>query len=65
MQTDVTDSKSVTEMGKVLVERLGGDISILVNNAGVSTGNSLMEYVTEEDWDKVMDTNAKGTFLCS
>lgn len=65
VETDVTNSKSVAEMSKVCLERFGGDVSILVNNAGVSSGNALMEYVTEEDWDRVTDTNAKGTFLCS
>ena len=47
------------------VWRVCGSVSILVNNAGVSTGNAPMESVTEGDWDRVMDTNAKGTFLCS
>ncbi len=65
VQADVSDSKSVEEMTKACLERFEGVVSILVNNAGVSKGNALMEYVTEEDWDGVMDTNAKGTFLCS
>jgi NAD(P)-dependent dehydrogenase (short-subunit alcohol dehydrogenase family) len=64
VQADVSDSKSVDEMSRVCLEELGS-VSILVNNAGVSTGNAPMERVAEEDWDKVMDTNAKGTFLCS
>ena len=64
VQADVSDSKSVGEMAKACLEELGS-ISILVNDAGVATGNAPMERVTEEDWDKVMDTNAKGTFLCS
>jgi meso-butanediol dehydrogenase/(S,S)-butanediol dehydrogenase/diacetyl reductase len=64
VQADVSDSKSVEEMSKVCLEELGS-ISILVNDAGVSTGNAPMERVAEEDWDKFMDTNAKGTFLCS
>lgn len=64
VKADVCSSSSVDEMTKVCMEGLGG-ISILVNNAGVSTGNAPLERVTEGDWDKVMDTNAKGTFLCS
>ena len=62
---DVRDSKSVAEMTSVCLNRFGTSVSILVNNAGVSMGNATMEYVREDDWDKVMDTNAKGTFLCS
>jgi NAD(P)-dependent dehydrogenase (short-subunit alcohol dehydrogenase family) len=65
VQADISDSKSVAEMSKICAENFGGTISILVNNAGVSTGNAPMEYVTEEDWDKVFNTNTKGTFLCS
>jgi NAD(P)-dependent dehydrogenase (short-subunit alcohol dehydrogenase family) len=64
VKADVSSSSSVEAMTKVCIEELGG-ISILVNNAGVSTGNAPLESVTEGDWDKVMGTNAKGTFLCS
>lgn len=65
VQTDVTNSKSVTAMYKTCLEKFEGLVSILVNNAGLSTGNAPIEYVTEENWDKVMNTSAKGTFLCS
>ena len=64
MQADVADARSVEEMSRVCLESLGS-VSILVNNPGVSTGNAPMESVTEGDWDRVMDTNAEGTFLCS
>jgi meso-butanediol dehydrogenase/(S,S)-butanediol dehydrogenase/diacetyl reductase len=63
IRADVASSSSVEDMATACLEKLGS-ISVLVNNAGVSTGNAMMERVTEEDWDKVMDTNAKGTFLC-
>jgi 3-oxoacyl-[acyl-carrier protein] reductase len=65
VRADVQDSKSVVEMVKTCLDRFGGSVSILVNNAGISKGNATMEYVSEDDWDEVMDTNAKGTFLCS
>lgn len=65
VRADVRDSKSVAEMTSVCLDKFGGSVSILVNNAGVSMGNAMMEYVSEDDWDAVMDTNAKGTFLCS
>jgi NAD(P)-dependent dehydrogenase (short-subunit alcohol dehydrogenase family) len=41
-----------------------GRIDILVNNAGIVTRKLFLEH-TEEDWDRVMNTNAKGVFLCS
>jgi NAD(P)-dependent dehydrogenase (short-subunit alcohol dehydrogenase family) len=36
----------------------------LINVAGITTWNDPLE-ITEEEWDRVMDVNAKGTFLCS
>ena len=39
-----------------------GDIHVLVNNAGVVIGGRA-DNTLEEDWDKMMDVNAKGTFL--
>lgn len=41
-----------------------GDIDVLVNNAGIVVGGDFLE-ITEEDFDKVMRVNLKGTFLCS
>jgi NAD(P)-dependent dehydrogenase (short-subunit alcohol dehydrogenase family) len=38
--------------------------SILVNNAGVQTWKPLLE-LEESEWDRVLNTNLKGTFLCS
>lgn len=39
-------------------------LDILVNNAGVQTWKSLLE-LEEAEWDRVLDTNLKGTFLCT
>jgi 3-oxoacyl-[acyl-carrier protein] reductase len=41
-----------------------GRLDILVNNAGVQTWKALLD-LTESDWDHVLDTNLKGTFLCT
>lgn len=48
------------------VERRFGRLDLLVNNAGVhqyEAGNVV--ETTEEEYDRVMDTNVKGIFLCS
>jgi NAD(P)-dependent dehydrogenase (short-subunit alcohol dehydrogenase family) len=39
-------------------------IDILVNNAGVQTWKALLE-LEETEWDRVLDTNLKGCFLCT
>jgi NAD(P)-dependent dehydrogenase (short-subunit alcohol dehydrogenase family) len=41
-----------------------GRLDILVNNAGVQTWKPLLE-LEESDWDRVIQTNLKGTFLCT
>jgi 3-oxoacyl-[acyl-carrier protein] reductase len=61
VQADVSEAKQVSEMIEK-VERELGDISILVNNAGVSIRRKI-EEVTEEDFDYMIKTNLKSTFL--
>jgi NAD(P)-dependent dehydrogenase (short-subunit alcohol dehydrogenase family) len=46
------------------VERDWGSVDIVVNNAGISQ-NVPLALMEEEDWDRVMDVNVKGTFLTS
>ena len=41
-----------------------GDLSILVNNAGI-TRDQLIMMMPESDWDAVINTNLKSTFNCS
>lgn len=46
-----------------LTEGRYGKLNILVNNAGISIGTRGLEDTTVEDWDRIMDINAKGVFL--
>lgn len=46
------------------VKNTYGKIDILVNNAGISSATPLSDY-TEEEYNKIIDTNIKGVFLCS
>ena len=62
-QADVRDAQQVASLVKSVNAALG-DISILVNNAGVGAFVAIHE-LREEDWDTVLDTNLKGVFLCS
>jgi NAD(P)-dependent dehydrogenase (short-subunit alcohol dehydrogenase family) len=58
---DVRDEVRVQEVVNSVVERFG-HIDVLVNCAGVAGGGPV-HMVSEEDWDRVMDINLKGTFL--
>ena len=61
LKADVADSASVREAVAAAETELG-PIAILVNNAGITIHKPLLEQ-TEEDWDKVVDTNLKGAWL--
>ena len=58
---DVSVSSQVEAFAKA-VDKDFGQIDILVNNAGFTRDN-LLFLLSETDWDAVMDTNLKGTFL--
>lgn len=62
-QADVSDTKQAEALVKFAVETFG-DLSILVNNAGI-TRDQLIMMMPEADWDAVIDTNLKSTFNCS
>ena len=61
MPTDVTVETAADELIERTVERFD-QIDVLVNNAGVSARGSI-EETSPDDWDRVMDINAKGVFL--
>ena len=63
VKADVSSSKDVSEMFNHVKEQLG-PVEILVNNAGI-TKDGLLIRMSEEDYDAVLDTNLKGTFLCT
>jgi len=58
---DVTDEGAWHDAVATAVERFGR-LDILVNNAGIARINNV-EDTTSEEWDLVMDINAKGVFL--
>ncbi len=60
---DVTNREHVHNVVLKIIETYQR-IDILVNNAG-TTARGTIESLTEDDWDKVMDTNVKSVFLMS
>ena len=63
IQTDVTKKEEVDKAFLQIAEQLGR-LDICVNNAGISIQKPA-ENMIEEDWDRIMDTNLKGVFLCA
>jgi len=60
---NVSDGKQVEALVERTVEELGR-VDILVTCAGIIRDNLLFK-MTDEDWDAVIDTHLKGTFLCA
>jgi 3-oxoacyl-[acyl-carrier protein] reductase len=63
VKCNVTKKAEIEEMVKKTIDKWGR-IDILVNNAGIYPFKSFLE-LTEEEWDKVIDINLKGYFLCA
>jgi NAD(P)-dependent dehydrogenase (short-subunit alcohol dehydrogenase family) len=62
--TDVTDPESVDALFKKTVERFGR-VDVLFNNAGTGAPPSPLEDVPFDQWQRVVNTNLTGVFLCT
>ena len=63
VKCDVTKKNEVDNMVKAAVKKWG-KVDILVNNAGICQFKPFLE-LTEEEWDRTIDINLKGYFLCA
>jgi NAD(P)-dependent dehydrogenase (short-subunit alcohol dehydrogenase family) len=63
LHMDVSDTSSINQAAQEILAKFG-KIDILINNAGIAQRKRI-EDVEERDWDRVMDINLKGVFLCS
>lgn len=62
VQADVSTAEGVKKLFEEAVSAFGR-VDILVNNAGITRDNLILR-LSEEDFDKVLDTNLKSAFLC-
>lgn len=63
VKCDVTKKAEVDQMVEAAVKEWG-KVDILVNNAGICQFKPFLE-LTEEEWDRTLDINLKGYFLCA
>lgn len=61
MQADITKQEQMGNLVKQAIETFG-TIDVLVNNAGITKDNLLMR-MSEEEFDRVIEVNLKGTYL--
>lgn len=61
---DVSVARDAERMVEAAIERFG-TLDILVNNAGVRASIVTILELSEEEWDRTFDIDAKGTWLCS
>ena len=60
---DVANKAQIDAMVAATVEKFGR-LDILVNNAGIESTPTLLKDIPEAQWDRVLNTNLKGVFLC-
>jgi len=63
IKVDNSRTAQIKKMLNRVLEKFG-HIDVLVNNAGIAEIKNV-EAISEDDWDRIMDTNLKGTFFCS
>jgi 3-oxoacyl-[acyl-carrier protein] reductase len=63
VEADLSRRESVTPMFE-RIEQQYGPVDCLVNNAGINR-DVLLAFMSDEQWDEVIATNLRGTYLCS
>ena len=63
VEGDLSHQDVVASLYKRIEEHFG-PVDCLVNNAGI-TKDALLPFMSEDQWDDVIDTNLRSTFLCS
>jgi 3-oxoacyl-[acyl-carrier protein] reductase len=63
VQADLSTKENVSSLF-AHVEKYFGPVDCLVNNAGINR-DALLTFMSDDQWDEVIDTNLRSTFLCS
>src|SRR4030042_269923 len=63
VKCDVSKKEEVEKMVKTVIDKWG-KLDVLVNNAGICQFKTFLD-LTEEEWDRTIDINLKGYFLCA
>lgn len=63
VKCDVSQKQEVDNLFSKTIEKFGR-VDVLVNNAGIAEFKPFLD-LTEEEWDKTLDINLKGYFLCA
>ncbi|HIE24055.1 MAG TPA: SDR family oxidoreductase [Candidatus Korarchaeota archaeon] len=63
IKADVSKAKDVINLIRKTVDKYGR-VDILVNNAGIPSHGTVLD-ISEAEWDRVLNVNLKGAFLCS
>jgi NAD(P)-dependent dehydrogenase (short-subunit alcohol dehydrogenase family) len=63
VKCDVTKKEEVNNLVKKTIERFG-KVDILINNAGICQFKPFLE-LTDEEWDRTLNINLRGYFLCA
>jgi glucose 1-dehydrogenase len=63
VETDVAKKSNVRDLVQGSLSRFG-HVDILVNSAGIGYRGAFLD-ISEETWDRTIEVNLKGTFLCS
>jgi len=63
VETDVSDAGDAEAMVREAVDAYGG-VDVAVNNAGIEGETAPLDELSVDAWDRVLDVNLKGTWLC-
>lgn len=64
-KVDVSSEEDVAKGVQDVLDAFGGRIDVLINNAGLSNGTNLTWKMTLDQWQKTIDVDLTGLFICS